>query len=262
MGEKGWALYGDVEELMQRQQPRGRYSFQGNGLGGADDESATTTTAEPYDSSFPPTSLPPTPSVASRSAGKRRFSVLETDSVEDDSGPAITTFPFSPSRGPSSHDSLSYRTTSSSSKRGRITGSIALTNIGHSIQDLGASYRQSLENKATRHQDLMAQMTLQMTHQEQQLELQGRQLDYQLRREEEERKERQERVQQRQEAIELALKLETYLSDDELAALLDVFQKEEGSASSYLSITANEGLRKAWVKRKITFASVIMPPPL
>ena len=98
---------------------------------------------------------------------KRRFSVLEAESVEDNTGAATKSLTrFSLSRGASSHDSVSYRTTSSSSKRGRITGSIALTNIGHSIQELGATYRKSIESKQARHQDLMAQLSLQMSHQE------------------------------------------------------------------------------------------------
>ena len=103
----------------------------------------------------------------------------------------------------------------------------------------------------------MAQMSLQMSHQEQQLELQGCQLERQERREEEECQERQDRFQKRQEAMELAQGKETYLPDDDLAALFDVFQKEEGSALAYLSIKT-EGVRKAWVKRKI--ASVMLPP--
>ena len=69
-----------------------------------------------------------------------------------------------------------------------------------------------------------------------------------------ERREEEEH-QERQEAMELAQGKETYLPDEDLAALFDVFQKEKGSALAYLSI---EGVRKAWVKRKI--ASVMLPP--
>ena len=57
--------------------------------------------------------------------------------------------------------------------------------------------------------------------------------------------------------MELAQGKETYLPDEDLAALFGVFQKEEGSALAYLSIKT-EGVRKAWVKRKI--ASVMLPP--
>ena len=59
--------------------------------------------------------------------------------------------------------------------------------------------------------------------------------------------------------MELAQGKETYLPDEDLAALFDVFQKEKGSALAYLSIKT-EGVRKAWVKRKI--ASVMLPPQL
>ena len=189
---------------------------------------------------------------------KHRFSVLEAESVEDNTGAATKSLTrFSLSRDASLHDSVSYRTTSSSSKHGRITGSIALTNIGHSIQDLGATYCKSIESKQAKHQDLMAQLSLQMSHQEQQLELQGHQLKHQERQKEEEHQERQDRFQKRQEAMELAQGKETYLPDEDFAALFDVFQKEEGSALAYLSIKT-EGVRKAWVKRKI--ASVMLPP--
>ena len=180
---------------------------------------------------------------------KHRFSVLEAESVEDNTGAATKSLTrFSLSRDASLHDSVSYRTTSSSCKHGRITGSIALTNIRHSIQDLGATYRKSIESKQAKHHDLMAQLSLQMSHQEQQLELQGHQLKHQ---------ERQDRFQKCQEAMELAQGKETYLPDEDFAALFDVFQKEEGSALAYLSIKT-EGVRKAWVKRKI--ASVMLPP--
>ena len=189
---------------------------------------------------------------------KHRFLVLEAESVEDNTGAATKSLTrFSLSRDASLHDSVSYRTTSSSSKHGRITGSIALTNIGHSIQDLGATYRKSIESKQAKHQDLMAQLSLQMSHQEQQLELQGHQLKHQERQKEEEHQERQDRFQKRQEAMELAQGKETYLPDEDFAALFDVFQKEEGSALAYLSIKT-EGVRKAWVKCKI--ASVMLPP--
>ena len=57
--------------------------------------------------------------------------------------------------------------------------------------------------------------------------------------------------------MELAQGKKTYLPDEDLAALFDVFQKEEGSALAYLSIKT-EGVRKAWVKCKI--ASVMLPP--
>lgn len=124
-----------------------------------------------------------------------------------------------------------------------MTGAIALATIGHGIVDLGASYRKGLEDKGARHQD-------RMTHLERQLERQ-------------ERQERQDLLvrQERQEAMIRAQELESDLSDDSLAALLEVFQDDEGSAMAYLSIKT-ESVRKAWVKRKIARATQMPPDPL
>ena len=55
-------------------------------------------------------------------------------------------------------------------------------------------------------------------------------------------------------AVAQAQELETYLSDDELAALLEVFE-EQNSARAYLRIKTNE-LWKAWVKHKLTTAGI------
>jgi hypothetical protein len=243
---------------------KGKYSYQGNGLGvqqtvipttlasayggtGAPDvESTTTTTAmlnerhtvEPYDTSIPTTSLQPSPSVAS----KRRFSVLEQESVGDDNDTAAKSM----SHFSSSRNSLSTRSTTSSGKRGRMSGTVALATIGHGILDLGASFRKSVENREARHNDIMTQLTLQMQHQGQQMERQ-------------ERREQMAR-QERQEAMERAQEKESYLSDDDLATLFDVFQKEEGSATAYLNnLLEKDSLRKAWVKRKIALAPVLPP---
>lgn len=264
--ENGWELYEDVEQLMQRQ-VKGKYSYQGNDLGvqrtttptptisgyaGAgtnapDDELTTTTTAmsneehtiEPYDTSIPPSSPPPSPSIAP----KRRFSLLDSESVGDVNDTAIKSLSrFSSSGKSSSRDSLSARSTSSSSKRGRMSGAIALANIGHGIIDLGASYRKSIEDKEARHHDKMVQHQDAMSQMSRQAE----------------REERRDVT--FKEATDRAQELERDLSDDDLAALIDVFQTEEGSAMAYLAIKI-ESVRKAWVKRKISFATQV-PPPL
>lgn len=89
----------------------------------------------------PPTSPPPSPSIAS----KRRFSVAENTSD--------TVTVRSQSQPSSSHVSTS---TSTSAKRGRMTGAIALTSIGHGIADLSASYRRGLELDEARHVDRLS----------------------------------------------------------------------------------------------------------
>jgi hypothetical protein len=195
---------------------------------------------------IPPTSLLPSPL-----SSKRRFSVL--DSVNAGDSATVKFFPrasssrqsssrhsssrLSSSRLSSPHDSLSIPSTSGSAKRGRMSGTVALTTIGHGIIDLSTSYRKALDDKEARHQDRMAQHQDTMLHLERQLTL-GR-----------------EERQERQEAMDRAQEMETDLSDDSLAALLEVFQTEEGSAMAYLSIKI-ESVRKAWVKRKLARVSL------
>jgi hypothetical protein len=59
-------------------------------------------------------------------------------------------------------------------------------------------------------------------------------------------------------AMEHAQESELDPLDDDLAAFLEVFQTEEGSAKAYLAIKI-ESVRKAWVKRKVTRATQIPP---
>jgi hypothetical protein len=153
---------------------------------------------------------PPSPSIAS----KCPFSVVET-------GSDSTTLPPSASQVPSV-SSTSHASSSSTSKRGRMTGAIALTHIGNNLADFNSAYRYGVDREHERHQARM-----------------------------EERKARGHECGQ---AVAQAQELETYLSDDELAALLEVFE-EQNSARAYLGIKTNE-LRKAWVKRKLTTAGI------
>ena len=152
-----------------------------------------------------PTSLgPPT---SSRS--KRPFSTVDESS----------TLPPSASQAPSTST-----TSASSSKRGRMTGAIALTHIGNNFADFNATFRYGIDKEQERHQARMA--------------------------------ERQSRGQECQQAVNQVQETEKYLTTDELAALIEVFE-DHNSASTYLGIKTPE-LRKAWIRRKLV-ASKMTP---
>jgi hypothetical protein len=98
-----------------------------------------------------------------------------------------------------------------------------LTNIGHTLAQINSSYAKGLEQQQARHL---------------------------------ERKSRQNHEESRlAEAIDLAQEIETDLTDDELARLLEAFQADNTNPVTYLQIK-HEKLRKAWVKRKVAQ----MPP--
>lgn len=179
---------------------------------------------------IPPTSSPPSPSIAS----KRRFSQSAIEDPNDyDSAGMKSLHRFSSSSS----------TPSTSSKRGRMTGTIALTTIGHGILEMGASYCKSLDSKDIRHQDRMTQWDRQLGIQRERQERQDLQESL-------ERKEREERQQKHQDAIDCAQEIDLDLESEDLAKLLEVFQHDIDSAVLYLSIKT-EGVRKAWVKRRI-----------
>lgn len=152
---------------------------------------------------------PPAPCPSSlSSSSKRPFSDLEGC---DDLGAA----PHSIGSGGRSY---SYPSSTTSSKRGRSTGAIALTNIGHTLAQLSSSYTKELEQQQARHR---------------------------------ERKSRQNQGECRLvDAIDRAQEIETDLTDDELARLLEAFQADDTNPITYLMIK-QEALRKAWVKRKV-----------
>jgi hypothetical protein len=81
----------------------------------------------------PPTSPPPSPSLAS----KRRFSAIDLESVSVSAGNTPT--------------SRSLNTDSSISKRGRTTGPGALASIGRGLADFNSIFRSSLDQREARH---------------------------------------------------------------------------------------------------------------
>lgn len=253
--EKGWNLYEDVKLLMPSL-AKGRYAYQANGLGQQTSPTTTTPThthtgesLEHDDNDILSTSPPPSPSIGS----KRTFTALDSESVIEVDTAAIKYLPrVSSSRMASS----STPSTSTTSKRGRLTGAIALTTIGHGIVDLGASIRQGLVDKDSRHQDRMTQLERQLDHQELQLKLQREHQEHQELQGTLERQERQERQQKRKEAMDLAQDIDIDIGPENLAYLLEVFETEEDSARTYLSIKVDD-VRKAWVKMKIARRSIV-----
>jgi hypothetical protein len=62
-------------------------------------------------------------------------------------------------------------------------------------------------------------------------------------------------VERRKIAMERAQELETYLSDDHLAALLELFQTDVSTADAYM-VLKRDNLRKAWVQRKLRLSNI------
>jgi hypothetical protein len=157
----------------------------------------------------PPTSPPASPFT---SASKRRFSAL--DGNVSASSVAAT---------PTSRSLIS--SSSGSAKRGRITGAIALTTIGHGLAGLNTLYRTGLEQEDARHRQRMAWRQESRDHQVHSSNIVDRAMD---------------RVQE----------LESSLSPDQLAGLLEIFEAHPGSARAYLAIKG-DGVRNAWIQRKL-----------
>jgi hypothetical protein len=165
----------------------------------------------------PATSPPPSPSIAS----KRRFSAIDSETVSTSRDSDMLSPSASARVTPTSRSLVSSN--SSSSKRGRVTGAIALANIGHNFADFNTMYRVSLDRQEARHQQRAAKRS----HQEEDpMSI----------------------------AMEHVQETESDLTPDELAGLIDVFQKERDSARAYLLIK-NDSIRKAWIKRKLASIS-------
>jgi hypothetical protein len=158
--------------------------------------------------------------LSTASTSKRPFSTVDSTDASKSS-----TLPPSASASQAPSITGMSLSSSSSSKRGRLSaGAIALTHIGNNFADFNASFRYGIDKEQERHQARMA--------------------------------ERQVRGQECQEAVKQVQETETYLTTDELAALLEVFE-DHNSASTYLGIKTPE-LRKAWIRRKLV-ASKMTP---
>jgi hypothetical protein len=174
------------------------------------------------DNDPPATSPPPSPSIGS----KRRFSAIDLKGVSPSgdldmgSPSAIVT--------PASRSLISSN--SSTSKRGRITGAIALANIGHNLSEFNSMFRIGLDRQEARHRK---RAVMQEQREDDPMEV----------------------------AMERVQEVDSDLTPDELAGLIEVFQKERDSARAYLLIK-NEGVRKAWIKRKLaSISGPSVPPP-
>jgi hypothetical protein len=148
---------------------------------------------------------PPPSSVTTTSTSKRKFSAVATTSED----------PSSFSRTPSA--SATPSSFSSTSKRGRMSGAVALNRLGDTLSDFTTSFRTSVQRRD--------QPPVDPT------------------------------VERKNTAMERAQDLETDLSDDQLAALLELFQSDVSTADAYMVIK-REPLRKAWVQRKLKLSGI------
>jgi hypothetical protein len=192
---------------------------EGNGSGGA----AAAVVAGDIDgfdndlaNDIPPTSPPPSPSVAT----KRRFSTVDGATASGSGGDSDIT-------------SLVQNSSSSTSKRGRVSGAVALTSIGHSLTGFASVYRKGIEMQQARHEERVARRGQGTGSSDDSVSSQ---------------------------AMDKAQTVETDLSADELATLLENFEDEK-AANAYLRIKGDDlrgdDLRKAWVKRKLAAAAQV-----
>lgn len=170
---------------------------------------------------LPPTSAPPSPSVAA-SRGKRRFSAMDSTSGGDSDISDLTT-PLQNASSTSSHMSSA---SASLSKRGRVSGAVALASLGHSLTGFTSVFRQGIEMEQARHNARVARRD---THNAS--------------------------TSSSSQAMDKAQTVELDLSPDELAALLEILE-EESAANAYMQIRRDD-LRVAWVKRKLAGAGVV-----
>lgn len=145
-----------------------------------------------------PTSPPPSSVI---SGSKRKFSALRLST-------------------PGSTPSASTSAVTSSSKRGRMTGAIALHQLKDSLVDFNSNYSSSIRQRT----NWIEQRTANSA------------------------------VERRQTAMKLAQEQEKDLDVDHLAALLELFE-DASIADAYITL-GSESLRKAWVRRKLNLSGL------
>lgn len=175
-----------------------------------------------------PTSPPHSVISAYGGKGKRKLSATPSE------------ISLSRSQSISSHISSST-STSLSSKRGRMTGAIALTSIAHTISDLGNVLRDGIKQEDERHRA--------RSHRRHQQDIE--------RRETAQRLELAASQDPMVEAMQLAQEQEKDLTPEELAAFLEVFE-DPTVARAYLAIK-NVEVRKRWVNRKLQSKGTSLP---
>jgi hypothetical protein len=149
---------------------------------------------------------PPSSSIANTSTGsKRKYSALGTPLSEDS-----FSRPASASATPSS---FSF---SSASKRGRMSGAVALNRLGDTLSDFNQAFHTPRPPPPPSVDSAIERKRL---------------------------------------AMERAQELETELSDDHLAALLELFQSDVSTADAYM-VLKRDNLRKAWVRRKLELSDI------
>lgn len=193
-----------------------------------------------------PSLPPPTPAP---SPSKRRSSALE-ESVDDSSTPTI------PASSSASALTLSGNTRSAnpySSKRGKMTGAIALSSLGHELSGIKDMLRTDMETSAA---DSLAfrNMIMKRKRQEPDDHLATERLPVARERSAPERLGHEHLVEPQDLAVNAICHMQEVDSDlpiDDQAALVDLFEKENDSAKTYLALKS-DALRRAWIKRKIT----------
>ena len=219
-----------------------------------------------------PTLPPPTPSQL-----KRRFSALS----ESVGSSFQSTIPDSSSAGISR---TSRSASSSSSKRGRMIGALALSSLGRELSHMKRleNERNRLERERLQHKRLERERLEHKRLEHKRLEherLERKRLEHKrLERERLEReqleRERLERERLEHERLEKHLEqqvgnrqtmdpmldaiyhlqqVDSDLPTDDQAILVDLFNKNHDSAKVYLALESDP-LRKAWIKRKLTQA--------
>ena len=182
------------------------------------------------DQQVPPTLPPPTPSPA-----KRRFSTIAPESVDISTHSRIS----GPSTGISAHSrSAPSASSGSASKRGRMTGAIAISSLGNELSDLKGLLRMDIESTRS---------TVDAREERKRWEI-----ERQDRLEQERSK---QTVQQTPEdapfaAIQRMQEVDSDLLPDDQATLADFFTEDVVSAKTYLVLTT-EAVRKAWIQRKL-----------
>jgi len=190
------------------------------------------------DAVAPPTLPPPTPSPS-----KRRFSALVSESADTSQSPS-TLSGISP---------ISRSVASSSSKRGRMTGAIAISSLGHELSDIKGLLRLDIEQTRLNAEAREERKRQERKHFEERERLEHERREHE-RREERERLEQVMLLDHEKDPMLIAInrvqEMETDLSPDEIAILAELFNKEHDSAKIYLALKADP-VRKAWIKRKL-----------
>ena len=217
-----------------------------------------------------PDSIPPSPTSplslpAAPLATKHPFSAVD-DTKADEMDQTSSSKPSTSSKLLSHEPSASSQASSSStSKRGRTTGAIALTNIGHTLTDFNTSYRRGLEMEAAQLKMEAVQLKIEEARRKDRLEIesirhQDRVAKQQTRAILAEQQTRALRAEQEDvvgQALARVQELETNLPPLHLAVIYEVLE-DPIKAKAYLLIKRDD-LREAWVGRRLKEKGMALP---